>query len=136
MNREKRMDDFYMRVALSCLEMSRAERLKVGAIVVKNENIVSFSWNGTPAGWDNVCEDENGKTKPEVSHAEENALTKLAGSHESGKDAHIYITHSPCLSCAKLIYNTGISKVYYRHEYRSKDGLDFLTKCGIEVKQI
>lgn len=126
----------YMDTAGRFAALSTAERLKVGVIVVKDNRIISIGYNGTPAGWDNVCEDENGKTKPEVSHAEENALTKLAGSHESGKDAHIYITHSPCLSCAKLIYNTGISKVYYRHEYRSKDGLDFLTKCGIEVKQI
>lgn len=147
MSREKRMNDFYMGVALSCSEMSRAERLKVGAIVVKNDNIISFSWNGTPAGWSNVCEEEviteyeshtesELITKPEVLHAEENALMKLAKSIESGYGAKMYVTHAPCMQCAKLIYSAGITKVYYREQYRSIKGLEFLQKCNVEVEQL
>jgi dCMP deaminase len=126
----------YMDTAERFGALSTATRLKVGAIVVKDGRIISIGYNGTPSGWDNCCEDEDNKTKPEVSHAEENALGKLAASHESGYNAHMYITHSPCLSCAKLIYNSGISKVYYREKYRSDEGIMFLLKCGIEVNQI
>lgn len=116
--------------------LSTAERMKVGAIAVKDNRIISIGYNGMPSGWDNVCEDENFKTKPEVIHAEANCIAKLARSNESGKDAEIYVTHAPCLQCAKQIYSAGITKVYYRNSYRLDAGVDFLKKCGIEVEQI
>src|SRR6056300_1286556 len=115
----------YMEVAKTFANLSTAKRLHVGAIVVKDDRIISIGYHGMPSGWDNVCEHE-GKTKPEVLHAESNAIAKLASSHESGKDATIFITHSPCIDCAKLIYQSGISKVYYASEYRSSSGIDFL----------
>lgn len=126
----------YMDTAERFGALSTAKRLQVGAIVVKDNRIISIGYNGMPSGWDNECEDENFKTKPEVLHAEENAIAKLASSHESGKGAEVYITHSPCMNCAKLIYASGIAKVYYKHKYRSEDGIHFLEKCGLEVKQL
>lgn len=126
----------YMDTAERFGALSTAKRLQVGAIVVKDNRIISIGYNGMPSGWDNECEDENFKTKPEVLHAEENAIAKLASSHESGKGAEIYITHSPCMNCAKLIYASGVAKVYYKHKYRSEDGIHFLEKCGLEVKQL
>lgn len=126
----------YMDTAERFGALSTAKRLQVGAIVVKDNRIISIGYNGMPSGWNNECEDENFKTKPEVLHAEENAIAKLASSHESGKGAEIYITHSPCMNCAKLIYASGIAKVYYKHKYRSEDGIHFLEKCGLEVKQL
>lgn len=126
----------YIDIAFRISELSFAKRLQVGAIAVKDNRIISLGYNGTPSGWDNVCEDENNKTKPEVLHAEQNLIAKLAGSHESGRGAEMYITHSPCLECAKQIYSAGISKVYFRNEYRSRDGIEFLQKCKIEVEQI
>lgn len=136
----------HLDVAARYAELSHAVRLKVGAIVVKDDRIVSIGYNGTPAGWDNVCEEKiydlgnpndfSLKTKQEVLHAEENAIAKLARSHESGLGADIFITHAPCPQCAKLIYAAGISRVFYRHIYRDTEGLNFLAKCGIEVKQV
>ena len=136
----------HLDVATRYSELSHARRLKVGAIVVKDDRIISIGYNGTPAGWDNNCEYEHYslgnpndfelKTKPEVLHAEENAIAKLARSHESGLDADIYITHAPCPQCAKLIYAAGIRRVFYRHIYRDTAGIDFLLKCGIEVTRI
>jgi dCMP deaminase len=126
----------YMDTAERFGALSTAKRLQVGAIVVKDNRIISIGYNGMPSGWNNECEDENFKTKPEVLHAEENAIAKLASSHESGKGAEIYITHSPCMNCAKLIYASGVAKVYYKHKYRSEDGIHFLEKCGLEVKQL
>ena len=125
-----------MRVAETYASLSSAKRLQVGAIVVKDNRVVSIGYNGMPSGWDNVCEDENNKTKPEVLHAETNAIAKLARSNESGLDATMFITHAPCIDCAKLIYQSGISKVYYRNTYRETTGIDFLNKGGIEVEQI
>lgn len=116
--------------------LSTAKRLQVGAIVVKDGRIISIGYNGMPSGWDNCCEDENNRTKPEVIHAEANAIAKLAGSNESGRNAYMYVTHSPCLECAKQIYSAGISKVYFKTEYRSTDGTEFLKKCGVEVEQL
>jgi dCMP deaminase len=116
--------------------LSTAQRLQVGAIVVKDDRIISIGYNGMPSGWSNVCEDENGKTKPQVLHAEENCIVKLAQSNESGEDAEMYITHAPCINCARLIYGSGISRVFYRNDYRSKDGIDFLIKSGVEVSKI
>lgn len=125
--------------------LSKARRLKVGAIVVKDNRVISIGYNGTPAGWDNTCEEEiwnvhDGsstlKTKPEVIHAEANAIAKLAKSSESGLDSSMYITHSPCVECAKLIHIAGIKKVFFRNHYRDESGINFLTKCGIEVTKI
>ena len=116
--------------------LSSAKRLQVGAIVVKDNRIISIGYNGMPAGWDNVCEDENNKTKSEVIHAEANAIAKLARGHESGDNACIYITHAPCVECAKQIYSSGISRVYYKHSYKSKDGIEFLKKCKVEVERL
>jgi dCMP deaminase len=127
--------DAYMDVAERFAQLSSAKRLNVGAIVVKDDRIISIGYNGMPSGWDNCCEHE-GKTKPEVLHAEANALTKLAGSHESGKDATLFCTHAPCIDCAKLIYQTGIDTVYYKNDYRSTQGLDFLTKSGVKINKI
>jgi len=141
-----RMKNFYMGIAEECAKMSRAVRLQVGCVIVQNNNIISFSWNGMPSGWDNNCEYEHYtlgnsndfelKTRPEVIHAESNAISKLARSSESGDGATMFITHSPCLDCAKLIYQSGITKVYYGQQYRSEDGVDFLSKCKIEIEQI
>jgi dCMP deaminase len=122
----------YMDVAERFAQLSSAKRLQVGAIVVKDDRIISIGYNGMPSGWDNVCEHE-GKTKPEVLHAEANAITKLAKSNESGDGATLFCTHSPCIDCAKLIYQSGIKEVYYKNDYRSRDGIEFLTKSDIEV---
>jgi len=126
----------YMDVAERFAQLSSAKRLNVGAIVVKDDRIISIGYNGMPTGWDNCCEDENNKSKPEVLHAESNAIAKLARSPESGEGASIFITHSPCIDCAKLIYQSGISKVYYASEYRSTSGIDFLQKSNITVEKV
>lgn len=130
----------YMRTAQTFAELSSAQRLKVGAIVVKDDRIVSIGYNGMPAGWSNVCEDvtEDGtlKTKPEVLHAESNAIAKLAKSNESGDGASLFITHSPCLECAKLIYQSGIKHVVYSQSYRSDSGLEFLARSGVTLEQL
>ena len=142
-----------MEVAKTFANLSSAKRLQVGAIVVKDDRIISIGYNGTPTGWDNVCEeccDGGGpvgagcyhdhctgpKTKPEVIHAESNAISKLARSSESGEGATMFITHAPCMDCAKLVYQSGISKVYYGTDYRNSDGLDFLQKSGISVLKV
>lgn len=135
----------YMQTAKIFAECSTARRLHVGAIVVKNDRIVSIGYNGMPSGWDNNCEDEvwnvhdascTLKTKPEVLHAESNAISKLARSMESGEGATMFITHSPCLECAKLIYQSGITKVFYGQQYRSTDGVEFLKKCKIDIEKL
>jgi len=120
-----------MEIAETVSKMSYAKRLQVGAIVVKDNRIISIGYNGTPALWDNNCEDENNKTKPEVIHAEANSIMKLARSNESGNGATIFLTHAPCIDCAKLIYGAGIIQVFYKHKYRDHSGVDFLEKCGI-----
>jgi dCMP deaminase len=126
----------YMEVAEVFANLSHAKRLKVGAIVVKGDRIISIGYNGTPAGWDNVCEDENYRTIPEVVHAEANAIAKLAKSQESGEEAIMFITHTPCVECSKLIYTSGIKKVYFKNYYRDQSGLEFLKKCKVEVEQV
>lgn len=134
----------FMDTAERFAQLSSAKRLQVGAVVVKDERITSIGYNGTPAGWDNNCEElvhriaEEPilKTKPEVIHAEANAISKLAKSSESGAGSTIFITHAPCVECAKLIYGAGIKRVYYRNSYRNDDGLDFLYKCGIETDKV
>ena len=138
--------DAYMDVAERFAQLSSATRLQVGAIVVKDDRIISIGYNGMPSGWDNCCEEKvydtaaestyQLKTKPEVLHAESNAIAKLARSAESGEGASIFITHSPCIDCAKLIYQSGINTVYYRNAYRSTAGTDFLDKSGIKVIKI
>ena len=125
--------DAYMDVAQRFAQLSSAKRLNVGAIVVKDDRIISIGYNGMPTGWDNKCEDEHFKSKPEVLHAESNAIAKLAKSSESGLGASIFITHSPCIECAKLIYQSGISTVYYKNVYRSSAGIEFLKKSKVKV---
>lgn len=139
-----RIEEAHMQVAETYARRSKAIKLKVGAIVVKDDRVISIGYNGTPAGWDNNCEDKISykpgehelKTKPEVIHAEANAIGKLAKSNESGKDSVMFITHSPCYECAKLIHIAGIKKVYFRKHYRSDAGIEFLKKCNIDVEKI
>ena len=123
----------YMKTARVFAELSTARRKRVGAVVVKDDRIISIGYNGMPTGWDNCCEDSNNKSKPEVLHAESNAIAKLAKSGESGLGASIFITHSPCIECAKLIYQSGISTVYYKNPYRSSAGIEFLKKSKVRV---
>jgi dCMP deaminase len=134
-------NEAHMKVAEVYAELSSAKRLKVGCVIVKDNRIISIGYNGMPSGWDNICEhldylDGKLTTKREVLHAETNAIAKLAQSTESGKDAELYVTVSPCIECAKLIHQVGISKVFYRQQYRNCSGLDFLSKCDIIVHQI
>jgi dCMP deaminase len=166
--------DLYMDFAQRVAQMSHARRLNVGAVVVKDDTVISYGYNGMPAGWDNNCEDKEYmdrgaggwldpeeiqerwpyegtyldaegneiqgryrlKTKPEVLHAEMNSLMKLAKSNNSGHQASMFITHSPCLECAKGIYQAGIKEVVYGEDYRSEDGIYFLKKCGIKIEKI
>ena len=134
--------DAFMDVAKRFAELSSARRLKVGAIIVKDDRIVSIGYNGMPSGWDNNCEYEmkwpNGEirglqTKPEVIHAEANAIAKLAKSTESGKDSTMFLTHAPCLDCAKQIFTAGITKLVYAEDYKTMDGVAFLQQCHVEV---
>jgi dCMP deaminase len=135
----------YMDTAIVFAELSHARRLHVGAIIVKDDRIISIGYNGMPAGWDNDCEDqiyhEDGfhitlKTKPEVLHAETNAIAKLARSSESGLDSDMFVTHAPCLDCAKLIYQAGIKRVWFGAAYRDGAGVDFLKTSGITIEQV
>lgn len=139
-----KLKEAYMKTAETFAELSHARRLHVGAIIVKDDRIISIGYNGMPAGWDNNCEELLGwkdgnevlQTRPEVLHAETNAIAKLAKSTESGVGASLFVTHSPCLDCAKLIYQSGISSVFYRHAYRSDDGIRFLQQSEVNVEQI
>ena len=134
----------YLKTARIFAEHSSAVRMKVGAVVVKDDRIISIGYNGMPSGWDNNCEQVVGhthegpvlKTKPEVLHAESNAIAKLAKSTESGDGASMFITCAPCMDCAKMIFQTGIKEVFYAEDYRDDAGISFLNKCGITVKQI
>ena len=116
-------------------ELSSAQRLKVGACVVKDHRIISIGYNGMPAGWDNTCE-EDGKTKEEVIHAEANAIIKLARDGERGNGSSLFCTHAPCIECAKLIAGAGIKEVYYREQYRKDNGTMFLTNSGVKVEKV
>ena len=129
------LDQRYLRMAKIWAENSYCKRRQVGALVVKNQMIISDGFNGTPSGFENVCE-ENDVTKPYVLHAEANAITKLARSHNSSKDATLYVTASPCLECSKLIIQSGIKRVIYGEQYRLSDGIDLLKRAGIEVEQM
>ena len=137
MNIKPKFIKFYSDVALRVSELSSARRLQVGAIIVRDDRIISIGYNGMPAGWDNNCEhlQEDGslKTRPEVLHAESNCLSKVARSTESALGADLFVTHSPCLECAKLIYQSGIHRVYFGTPYRSNDGIQFLKQSNIEV---
>ena len=162
---KEKLKQAYMKTAETFAELSHARRLHVGAIVVKDDRIISIGYNGMPAGWDNNCEDKvydlsrdfNGnyfpgsekeypfeddqgryklRTKPEVLHAETNAIAKLAKSNDSGLGADIFITHAPCIECAKLIFQSGISRVYYGSQYRNDSGIRFLEQSGIQIEQI
>ena len=170
---KQKFRDVYMKVAETFAELSSARRLHVGAIVVKDDRIISIGYNGMPSGWDNNCEDKEYmsvdaggwldpneiyeqwpmqeqqlpkednrwlryrlKTKPEVLHAETNAIAKLAKSTESGNGATMFVTHAPCLDCAKLIFQSGINSVLYRNSYRSDDGINFLAKAGVVVEKL
>jgi dCMP deaminase len=139
--------DLYMKMAQSVSDLSSAVRLQVGTVIVK-DNVVTFGYNGTPSGWDNVCEDETVelysgyegaihrtvlKTKPEVLHSEANALMKIAKSTISSEGATLFCTHAPCIDCAKMIHQAGIFTVYYRDTYKNEFGLDFLIKSGVNV---
>jgi dCMP deaminase len=169
---KEKLKKAYIKTAETFAELSHAQRLHVGAIVVKDDRIISIGYNGMPAGWDNNCEDREYmsrdasgwlnpdeieeqwpftewedidqaftkryrlKTKPEVLHAETNAIAKLARSSDSGLGADMFITHAPCLDCAKLIYQSGIKRVWYGAQYRDSTGTEFLRKSGIEVEQL
>jgi len=134
----------HMKAAEVYSQLSSARRLQVGCVVVKDNTIIGIGYNGMPSGWDNNCEDTiqhsddtvTLKSKPEVLHAETNAIAKLAKSNESGMGATMFITHAPCLDCAKLIYQSGIGSVLYRNSYRDTSGITFLEKSGIQVTQI
>jgi dCMP deaminase len=150
----------HMKAAEVYSELSSARRLHVGCVVVKDNTIIGIGYNGMPSGWDNDCENKvfanawsvdnevweyqeedsghpyNLKTKPEVLHAETNALAKIARSTNSSDGASMFITHAPCLDCAKLVYQSGIKSVYYRNSYKNTDGIDFLNKCNVEVTMI
>ena len=134
--KEDRYDSLYLDLAKRIALMSHAEKRKVGAIAVKNNNILSFGFNGTPTGFPNKCEDDYNKTLSYVIHAEANAILKLARDGESGNGSSLFCTHAPCIHCAKLVHGAGINKVYYRHSYRDTIGLDFLEKCNIEIEKI
>jgi dCMP deaminase len=144
-----------MKAAEVYSQLSSARRLQVGCVVVKDNTIIGIGYNGMPSGWDNDCEkksytnidpkwqyiDEDGSTyslvtRPEVLHAESNALAKIARSTNSSEGASVFVTHAPCLDCAKMMYQAGINSVYYRSSYRDTSGVDFLKECNIEVKQI
>ncbi|WP_424046817.1 dCMP deaminase family protein [Prevotella jejuni] len=128
------VDYRYLRMARIWAENSYCKRRQVGALVVKDKMIISDGYNGTPSGFENVCEDEEGITKPYVLHAEANAITKLARSGNNSEGSTLYVTASPCIECAKLIIQAGIRRVVYAEKYRLTDGIDLLTRAGVEVK--
>lgn len=130
----KKLDERYLRMALIWAENSYCQRRKVGALVVKDKMIISDGFNGTPSGFENICEDENQVTRPYVLHAEANAITKLARSHNNSDEATLYVTASPCIECAKLIIQSGIKRVVYGEKYRLDDGIQLLERAGIEVE--
>lgn len=134
--KQRQLDIRYIRMARIWAENSYCERRKVGALIVKDKMIISDGYNGTPAGFENVCEDMDGKTKPYVLHAEANAITKVAKSANSSDGATLYITACPCIECSKLIIQAGIKRVVYCDSYHSHDGLELLQKIGIETVQV
>lgn len=135
-NKQLELDKRYLRMASVWAENSYCKRRQVGALIVKDQMIISDGYNGTPSGFENVCEDENNVTKPYVLHAEANAITKVAASSNSSKDATIYVTSAPCIECAKLIIQSGIKRVVYSEQYRVEDGCNLLKRAGVSVEFI
>ncbi len=136
MEKQKRYDISYMKMALEWGKLSHCKRKKVGALIVKNRMIISDGYNGTPSGFDNCCEDENAKTYWYVLHAEANAILKIASSTHNCNEATLYLTMSPCKECSKLIHQAGIIRLVYLNEYKDKSGLEFLGKAGVIVKKL
>ena len=136
MTKQQQLDQRYMRMALIWAENSYCERRKVGAILVKDQMIISDGYNGTPSGFPNHCEDDNNTSLPYVLHAEANAITKVARSGNNSEGATLYVTDSPCIECAKLIIQAGIKRVVYYKEYRITDGIDLLRQAGVELEKI
>lgn len=135
-NKQLRYDKAYLRLAISWAQLSHCSRKKVGAIIVKDAIIISDGYNGTPAGFDNCCENEEGNTHWYVLHAEANAILKVAKSTNNCKDATLYLTHSPCKDCSKLVLQSGITRLVYQEAYKDTSGIDFLKSAGLEVVQI
>ncbi len=135
-SKQLKFDRSYLRMAQVWAENSYCNRRKVGALIVKDKMIISDGYNGTPSGFENVCEDEDGHTKPYVLHAEANAITKVAKSNNSSNGATLYVTAAPCMECAKLIIQSGIRRVVYLESYRLSEGIELLERAGIEVVQI
>lgn len=135
-NKQHEIDKRYLRMAAIWAENSYCIRRKVGALIVKDQMIISDGYNGTPAGFENICEDEHNITKPYVLHAEANAITKVAASSNSSKDATIYVTSAPCIECAKLIIQSGIKRVVFSEKYRTEEGCDLLRRANIELEYI
>lgn len=136
MNKSSILDCRYLRMAKIWAENSYCTRRQVGALIVKNKMIISDGYNGTPSGFPNICEGEDGLTLPYVLHAEANAITKIARSGNNSDGATLYVTDAPCIECAKLIIQSGIKRVVYARSYRLTDGIELLTKVGIEVEQM
>ena len=136
MDKQLQFDLSYLQMAGIWAKNSYSKRLQVGALLVKDRMIISDGYNGTPSGFENICEDENGVTKPYVLHAEANAITKVAKSGNSSQGATLYVTASPCLECSKLIIQSGIKRVVYKDEYRLTDGVDLLRRAGVEVEKV
>ena len=135
-DKQLKLDKRYLEMVKIWAENSYCERRKVGALIVKDKMIISDGYNGTPSGFENICEDENDKTKPYVLHAEANAITKVAKSSNSSEGATLYVTASPCIECSKLIIQSGIKRVVFVEKYRKTDGIDLLKRVGIEIVHI
>ncbi len=135
-NKKLKLDERYLRMASIWAENSYCQRRKVGALIVRDKMIISDGYNGTPSGFENICEDENNITKPYVLHAEANAITKVARSNNSSEGATLYVTSSPCIECAKLIIQAGIKRVVYSEKYRIEDGINLLKRANIEVEYV
>lgn len=134
--KQRLLDQRYLKMADIWAQNSYCQRRQVGALIVKDKMIISDGYNGTPSGFENVCEDENNKTKPYVLHAEANAITKVAKSGNSSDGATLYVTSSPCMECSKLIIQAGIKRVVFTESYRLEDGINLLKRAGIDVKQV
>ena len=134
--KQQLLDQRYLKMAAIWAQNSYCKRRKVGALIVKDKMIISDGYNGTPAGFENVCEDEDDRTKPYVLHAEANAITKVAKSNNSSDGATLYVTSSPCMECSKLIIQAGIKRVVFTENYRIEDGINLLKRANIEVVQV
>lgn len=135
-NKQRKYDKAYLKMALEWAKLSYCERKKVGALIVKDRAIISDGFNGSPSGFDNKCEDENGDTKWYILHAEANAILKVAASTQSCVGATLYLTLSPCKNCSKLVHQAGIKRLVYMMDYKEPEGLEFLQKAGVIIEQI